>query len=108
MEHTCRRIADDLRRSVGDDGYAALMVRAFARTRSSEPALKDICRVDGSAIEFDIAGGIVAHGVVAVGSALASLIASLVDILSDLIGEDMTRSLLTLDAVDDAAQRTAS
>jgi hypothetical protein len=48
-------------------------------------------------IDLDIAAAVEAHGVRAVGASLESLIAALVDILSDLIGEDMAKTLLDHD-----------
>ena len=94
MQRTCTRVADNLRRSVGEDGYSALLVRALARTQSDHPVLKDICRADSDGIHLDVVGGVEGHGAAAVGAALESLLAALVDILSDLIGADMVRSLL--------------
>jgi hypothetical protein len=68
MERAYARIADHLKRSVGDDGYAALNARALVRASSGEPV---------------------------------SLLAAVIDILSDLVGEDMARSLLDPDAATD-------
>lgn len=97
MQRASTRVADDLRRSVGEDGYSALLVRALARTQSDHPVLKDIRRADAAGIHLDVIGGVEGHGAAAVGAALESLLAALVDILSDLIGADMVRSLLEHD-----------
>lgn len=97
MQRTCTRIADSLRRSLGDDGYNALLGRALARTASDHPVLTAIRRADSAGIHLDVVGGVEGHGAAAVGAALESLLAALVDILSDLIGADMVRSLLDHD-----------
>jgi len=97
MQRASTRVANNLRSSVGEDGYSALLVRALARTQSDHPALKDMRRTDPTGIHLDIVGCVEAHGAAAVGAALESLLAALVDILSDLIGADMVRSLLDHD-----------
>jgi len=97
MQRASTRVADNLRSSVGEDGYSALLVRALARTESDQPVLKDMRRTDAVGIHLDVVGGVEGHGAAAVGAALESLLAALVDILSDLIGADMVRSLLDHD-----------
>jgi hypothetical protein len=46
---------------------------------------------------LDVIGGVDTHGVAAVSAALESVLAALVDMLSDLIGADMVRNLLDQD-----------
>lgn len=94
MQRASTRVADNLRSSVGDDGYSALLARALARTQSDHPVLQDMRRPGPAGIHLDVAGCVEVHGAAAVGAALESLLAALVDILSDLIGADMVRSLL--------------
>jgi hypothetical protein len=77
---------------VGEDGYAALLARAAMTTTSDESVLTVIPRSDAMSIDIDIATAVETHGVRAVGASLESLLAALVDILSDLIGEDMARN----------------
>jgi hypothetical protein len=97
LERTFTRVSGNIRRSVGDDGYAALIARAALTTISDERVLTVIPRSDAMGIDIDIATAVEAHGVRAVGASLESLLAALVDILSDLIGEDMARTLLDHD-----------
>lgn len=97
MQRTCVRVADNLRRSVGEDGYHALLARALARTESAQPVLKHIRRTDAAGIHLDVTPAIDGHGSLAVGMAVESLLAAIVDILSDLIGADMVRNLLIYD-----------
>jgi hypothetical protein len=68
------RIADHLKRTVGDDGYAALYTRALVSAPSGEPV---------------------------------SLLAAVIEILSDLVGEDMACRLLDPGASSDAIPRTS-
>ena len=97
MQRACTRVAENLRLSLGEDGHSALLARALARTESDHPVLMDIRRADPAGIHLDVVGAVEGHGAAAVGSALESLLAALVDILSDLIGADMVRSLLEHD-----------
>src|SRR5215208_4667547 len=94
MQRACARVAENLRRSVGEDGYTALLGRALARTQSAQPVLKDMRLIESAGVHLDVAGGVEGHGAAAVGTALESLLAALADILIELIGADMARSLL--------------
>jgi hypothetical protein len=91
------RLSENLRRSVGEDGYDALLVRAASSTESEPSVLNVIPRPDATGIDLDIVGAFEGHGPIAAGAAVESLIAALVDILSDLIGADMARNLLDHD-----------
>jgi len=97
LERTFTRVSGNIRRSVGEDRYAALIARAAATSISDERVLTGIPRPDAMGIDIDIATAVEAHGVLAVGASLESLLSALVDILSDLIGEDMARALLDHD-----------
>jgi hypothetical protein len=97
MQRAWTRVAEILRRSVGEDGYSALLARALARAESQQPVLKDLRRPDALGIHLDVAAAIEDHGAARVGEAVESLLAALVDILSDLIGADMVRNLLDHD-----------
>jgi hypothetical protein len=97
LQRTFTRVSGNIRRSVGEDGYAALLARAVVTIESDEPVLTVAPRSDGMSVDLDIAAAVEAHGVRAVGASLESLLAALIDILSDLIGEDMARTLLDHD-----------
>jgi hypothetical protein len=97
LERTFTRVSGNIRRSVGEDGYAALLARAVATTESDESVLIVIARADAMGVDLDIATAVEAHGVGAVDASLESLLASFVDILRDLIGEDMAKTLLDHD-----------
>jgi hypothetical protein len=105
MQRVCTRASDNLRSSVGDDGYNALLVRSLRRTEGEHPILADIRRISDTGIHLD---GVVAsaetHGLPAVTAALEALLAALVDILSGLIGADMVLNLLDNDGPSSQAR----
>lgn len=106
LERTLARVAENLRGSIGDDGYTALLARAIAQTRTEHPALSDI-RGDGSLV-FSV-DGVTAdagtHDIHVISAAFESLLASIVDVLSGLIGADMVLNLLDPDAISSASPR---
>jgi hypothetical protein len=97
MQRACAGVSETLRRSVGDDGYSALLARALVRAEVAQPVLTSIRRNGAGGIHLDVVAAVEDHGPVVVGAALESLLAALVDILSDLIGADMVCSLLEHD-----------
>jgi hypothetical protein len=98
LQRAVMRVAANLRDSVGDDGRDALLGRAFARTESDYPALKDIRKPHNGAIHLDgIVASVEAHGVAPVTAAVEALLAALVGVLARLIGENMAMRLLDHD-----------
>jgi hypothetical protein len=97
MQRAWMRVSDTLRRSVGDDGYNALLARALARTESAQPVLKDLRRNESVGIHLDVVTAVESHGSGTVREAVEVLLAALIDILSDLIGADMVRNLFDHD-----------
>lgn len=96
MQRALARVSDNLRRSLGEDGYRALVGRAVARTQSDQPVWTTI-RSAGLGIDLDVVVAVERHGPAAVSAALESLVAALFDTLSDLIGAEMARNLLDHD-----------
>ena len=96
MQHAFSRISDNLRRSLGEDGYRALLGRAVARMQSDQPVWTNI-RFAGLGIDLDVIAAVDRHGANTVGAALEALVAALFNILSDLIGAEMARNLLECD-----------
>ena len=94
MQRAYGRVSENLSRSVGEDGYAALLTRAMTRVQPEQPVWKHIRRADAGRIRLDVAAGVRGHGAKVVDQALESLFVAIVDILSDLIGLDMVRALL--------------
>jgi hypothetical protein len=95
LQRLCTRVAENLRHSVGDDGYNALLSRVQARTNGEHPALASILLVDrGAARLGDVTAAVTAHGVDAVRTALESMFTALAEVLSSLIGADMVLNIL--------------
>jgi hypothetical protein len=98
MQRLCTRISENLRRSVGDDGYNALLARSRLPAETAHPALSHIFSNGDAGFHLD--GVVVAadrHGVPVVAAALETLFATLIDVLGGLIGADMVLNLLELD-----------
>lgn len=96
LQRAFARVSDNLRHSIGEDGYRALLGRAIAKMRSDQPVWTGT-RYAGLGIELDVVAAADRHGAAAAGAALVSLVAALFDILSDLIGAEMARNLLEYD-----------
>lgn len=91
---------------MGVDGCNALLVRALARMEADHPAVKKVCRINGDNIQLDgVAASIEAYGVAAVTAAVEALVATLLDALGRLIGEDM--AIRIIDPGHDPSPATA-
>ena len=99
LQRTCARVHSNLRESMGDDGCTALLARALARTEAKHPALTSIRRISRGNIALDgVASGVETHGAAAVTAAVEALLAALMDVLGNLIGDDMAIRLIELGA----------
>ena len=90
-----RAMGSTLTRWFGPFGYHALLVRALAETRRAHPALRAVSikgptdpRLEG------IAHAAAAYGSTATVTALTDVVASVVELLGRLIGEDMAAKLI--------------
>jgi hypothetical protein len=91
---------------MGEGGADALLARALARTEAHHPALKDIRSLKEGAIHLDgVVGSVGTHGIATVTAAIEALLATLVDILGRLIGEDMAIRLVDVDHDTPRSQR---
>lgn len=107
IQRLCTRVSVNLRQSVGEDGYNALVARALRRTEPEHPVLTDIRRVADAGIYLDrVSAGVESHGVPAVRAAIESLLATLIDVLAGLIGADMVLNLLDHDDPSSHAPRS--
>jgi hypothetical protein len=98
VQRVWSRIAESLRRSVGDDGYNALVARALHRIQAQHPAVLDIRRVVGDTTYLDsVEVAAEKHGAPAVTAAIEAVLTEIIDILSSLVGTDMVGSLLQRD-----------
>ena len=99
LTRTCLHVSENLRDTLGDAGWAALLARALARTEADHPALKGIRRQNEDDIDVDsVVAAVEVHGVASSTAAFEALLAALIEILSRLIGEDMAIRLLDRDA----------
>jgi hypothetical protein len=95
MQQTLDRVSNNLRRSVGDDGYNALLARVLRATEPEHAVLLDVRRATDTDIHLDgVVASVERHGVQAVSAALEAALATLADVLAGLIGADMVASLL--------------
>src|SRR5687768_6646290 len=87
LERTLARLSANLRRAIGDDGYTALLARAIAQTQTEHPALSEI-RADGPLVlpSDGLTARTGADDIHLVSAAFESLLASMIDVLSGLIG----------------------
>ena len=107
IERTLARVSDNLRRAIGDDGYTALLTRAVAQAQTEHPALRDVHSDGSSVFSVDrLTADIGAHNINQVSAAVESLLASIIDVLSGLIGADMVLNLLDPDASSPAPARS--
>lgn len=86
---------------MGDAGCAALLARAFAHTEGAHPPLKDLRRPGDDGVRLDgIAASADVHGIEDVTAAIEALITAVIELLTRLIGEDMTIQLFDYDKLE--------
>lgn len=100
LRKTCARVSTALRNALGTDGCNALLVRAVTRTEAQHPLIAGLRRSEGNVSFDELVRSVDEHGVVPVSAAIEALLASLIDILTRLIGEEMTIRLTTIDALE--------
>ena len=99
LRKTCARVSTTLRNALGADGCNALLVRAVTRTEAQHPLIADLRRSEGNVSFDELVRSVDEHGVVPVSAAVEALLASLIEILARLIGEEMTIRITTVDAL---------
>src|SRR5689334_7335169 len=78
MQRVCIHISEKLRRSVGDEGYVALLEHVVAAMEHDHRVvLKDIWRTDAAEIHLHVASAVESRGAATVNAALESLLAAL-------------------------------
>lgn len=84
---------------MGVDGCTVLLARSLARVEGAHPCLALIQRRDGREVYLDgVAAALETYGYAATDSAITALLATLVEILGRLIGEDMAMRIIDLGA----------
>jgi hypothetical protein len=95
LQRTCLRVSDVLRDSMGEAGHDALLARALSRSEVLHPSLKSLRQPANGGIHLGgVAASIERHGIAEAHVAVESLIASLLEVLGRLIGEDMAERLI--------------
>jgi len=91
-ERICVQLQAGLGRWVGATGYRALLDRAVGLARAEHPALSRLS-CHGSD-EQEIAAAVRAHGAAEVTAGMVALVATLIDLLSRTVGEEMAVELV--------------
>lgn len=95
MAAACDDLYRGLSRWIGPDGCHALFMRACAQARTDHPALAQIqLRARSDPYIDGIEEAISAYGDSATAEAIESMLASVADLLSRLIGGDMATTLI--------------
>jgi len=91
-ERICVQLQAGLVRWVGTAGYRALLHRVLELARAEHPALSRVS-CNGSD-EQEIAAAVRAHGAAEVTAGMVALVATLIDLLSRIVGEEMAVELV--------------
>jgi hypothetical protein len=94
-EQATRQLGDALTRWFGPYGYHALLTRALVDARSAHPVLAAvIVRSPLEPLLDGLADGARAHGNAAMTKGVTTVLATVIDLLGRLIGEDMALNLV--------------
>jgi hypothetical protein len=91
-ERVCARLRVGLGRWVGTDGYRALLHRALGLARAEFPPLTDLSCYGGDGSEM--ATAVRTHGPAEVTASVVGLMATLIDLLSNIVGEELAARLV--------------
>jgi hypothetical protein len=91
-ERMCAQLQTGLTRWVGSAGYRTLVHRALELARPEHPALGNLS-FEGKDGE-DIAAAVQSHGAAEVTAGIVALVATVIDLLSRIVGEEMAVELV--------------
>ena len=91
-ERTCTQLQAGLARWVGTEGYRALIDRALLLARAEHPALGCLSCHGGD--EPATTAAVRAHSAAEVATGMVALVATLIDLLSRIVGEEMAVELV--------------
>ena len=91
-ERTCTQLRAGLSRWVGTEGYRALIDRALLLARAEHPALGSLSCHGGD--EPATTAAVRAHNAAEVATGMVALVATLIDLLSRIVGEEMAVELV--------------
>ena len=101
----CTELRAGLSRWVGGMGYRALIDRALLLARAEHPALGSLSCHGGD--EPVTTAGVRAHSAAEVATGMVALVATLIDLLSRIVGEEMAVELVSQAVARPPWQRTA-
>ena len=102
---TCTQLQAGLARWVGTEGYRALIDRALLLARAEHPALGSLSCHGGD--EPATTAAVRAHTAAEVTAGVMVLVATLIDLLSRIVGEEMAVELVSQAVARPPWQRTA-
>jgi hypothetical protein len=91
-EHTCTQLQAGLARWVGTEGYRALIDRALLLARAEHPVLGGLSCHGGD--QPATTAAVRAHSAAEVRAGMVALVATLIDLLSRIVGEEMAVELV--------------
>lgn len=91
-DRVCAQLRAGLARWVGTEGYRALLNRALEQVRVEHPALNSLSCMGGD--EQEIAAAVRAHGAAEVAAGIVALVATVIDLLGRIVGEEMAVELV--------------
>ena len=91
-ERTCTQLQAGLARWVGTEGYRALIDRALLLARAEHPVLGGLSCHGGD--EPATTAAVRAHSAAEVATGIVALVATLIDLLSRIVGEEMAVELV--------------
>jgi hypothetical protein len=92
VDRVCAQLDAGLARWVGSEGYRVLLDRALGLTRAEHPVLNNVSCRGGD--ELVVTAAVRAHGAAEVAAGMVTLLATLIDLLGRIIGEEMAVQLL--------------
>ena len=95
----CGELSAGLSRWIGTEGYRALRGRALDEARSVHPVLERLS-FDGTDAD-QLAAAVEAHGVAPVALAVEAFIASLIELLGRIVGDEMAANLIESAGIGD-------
>jgi len=92
VDRVCAQLDAGLARWVGAEGYRVLLDRALGLTRAEHPALDNVSCRGGD--QLVVTAAVRAHGAAEVVAGMVTLLATLIDLLGRIFGEEMAVQLL--------------
>lgn len=92
VDRVCAQLDAGLARWVGSEGYRVLLDRALGLARAEHPALSNVSCRGGD--ELVVTAAVRAHGAAEVAAGMVTLLATLIDLLGRIIGEEMAVQVL--------------